>query len=63
MEGLIRQLLTLPQLQELTAGMDGRERHSMITGLSPVQRAAVATTTRGVSCARRYSAHSRRYSH
>ena len=42
MEGLIRQLLTLPQLQELTAGMDGRERHSMITGLSPVQRAAVA---------------------
>ena len=42
MEGLIRQLLTLPQLQELTAGMDGREKHSMITGLSPVQRAAVA---------------------
>ena len=42
MEGLIRQLLTLPQLQELTAGMAGREKHSMVTGLSPVQRAAVA---------------------
>ena len=42
MEGLIRQLLTLPQLQELTAGMAGREIHSMVTGLSPVQRAAVA---------------------
>ena len=42
MEGLIRQLLTLPQLQELTAGMDGREKHSTVTGLSPVQRAAVA---------------------
>ena len=41
MEGLIRQLLTLPQLQELTAGMAGREKHSMVTGLSPVQRAAV----------------------
>ena len=42
MEGLIRQLLTLPQLQELTAGMDGREKHSTVTGLSQVQRAAVA---------------------
>lgn len=42
MEGLIRQLLTMPQLRELTAGIDGREKHSMITGLSPVQRASVA---------------------
>ena len=42
MEGFIRQLLTLPQVQELTAGINGRERHSVVTGLSPVQRAAVA---------------------
>ena len=42
MEGFIRQLLTLPQVQELTAGINGRERHSVVTGLSPVQRAAIA---------------------
>ena len=42
MEGFIRQLLTLPQVQELTAGINGREKHSVVTGLSPVQRAAVA---------------------
>ena len=42
MNGLIRQLLTLPQLKELAAGVGGRERYSVVTGLSPVQRAAVA---------------------
>ena len=42
MEGFIRQLLTLPQVQELPAGINGREQHSVVTGLSPVQRAAVA---------------------
>ena len=42
MNGLIRQLLTLPQLKELVAGIGGRERYSVVTGLSPVQRAAVA---------------------
>ena len=34
MEGFIRQLLTLPQVQELTAGINGHERHSVVTGLS-----------------------------
>ena len=31
MEGLIRQLLTMPQLRELTAGIDGREKQAVFS--------------------------------
>ncbi|MBO4854270.1 MAG: transcription-repair coupling factor [Oscillospiraceae bacterium] len=46
MENLIRQLLALPQLRELTAALSSGTSPAQITGLSPVHRAQITAALR-----------------
>ena len=48
MENLIRQLLALPQLRELTAALSSGTSPAQITGLSPVHRAQITAALRRV---------------